>query len=222
MNSSGFYNDGKLSILYADNVNFSGTYVAEILQNGQLLIGASTYPYIRPGNLRSDHWINITNSPGSITASLKYPPVIICRNYVFTKEIFKIFTAMDAEHLNWSLYPKILSLTIQPKEPISSFLITGNIMASRREGVFCTFISMNTVNNPIAFSTGYSLGYPVNCPVSIEYKPLSMTPFTVMLFAAPLTSGTLVLNGSANGGNFLGIPNSLQSSLSVLELYGGA
>jgi hypothetical protein len=62
---AGFTND----IMNADNVNFSGSNptVGQITANGQLMIGAGSAPFLRPGTLTAGTGISITNGPGSIS-----------------------------------------------------------------------------------------------------------------------------------------------------------
>ena len=62
---SGFDNE----VLYADNVDFTGNaqVSGQVTANGQLLIGASSAPYIRVATLSSPGGtVQITNGPGSI------------------------------------------------------------------------------------------------------------------------------------------------------------
>ena len=62
---SGFDNE----VLYADNVDFRGTkpVSGQVTSDGQLLIGASSAPYIRVANLSSPGGtVQITNGPGTI------------------------------------------------------------------------------------------------------------------------------------------------------------
>lgn len=56
-------------ILNAENVNFTGTNptVGSMTADGQLLIGASSAPFIRPNTLTAGPGISITNGPGSIS-----------------------------------------------------------------------------------------------------------------------------------------------------------
>lgn len=64
---SGFTND----VMNAENVNFTGSNptVGGVTADGQLLIGASTFPYIRPNTLTAGTGITITNGPGSVTVA---------------------------------------------------------------------------------------------------------------------------------------------------------
>lgn len=60
---------GSDSVVFADNVNFTGTWppTPEVTLNGQLLIGSNVSPHIRVGTLTSsDASITITNGPGTI------------------------------------------------------------------------------------------------------------------------------------------------------------
>lgn len=62
---SGFDND----ILYADNVDFTGgsPVTAQMVANGQLLIGSAVAPFIRANTLTAGTGISITNGAGTIT-----------------------------------------------------------------------------------------------------------------------------------------------------------
>jgi len=70
---SGFFNTPisgtNLPSVVAQNVDFSGssTPSAQVTANGQLLIGASSAPYIRVNTLTAGSGIAITNAAGSIT-----------------------------------------------------------------------------------------------------------------------------------------------------------
>jgi len=61
---SGFDNE----VLYANNVDFRGVspVVAQMVSDGQLLIGASVSPFIRAATLSAGAGISITNGPGTI------------------------------------------------------------------------------------------------------------------------------------------------------------
>lgn len=61
---AGFDND----VVYGVNVDFTGTkpVSGQINQDGELLIGAATAPYIRTGVITGTGGISITNGPGSI------------------------------------------------------------------------------------------------------------------------------------------------------------
>ncbi len=67
---AGFADDASgQDVVYADNIDFSGgiTPLGQVLQNGQLMIGAVTTPHIRIANLTSsDTSLTITNGPGTI------------------------------------------------------------------------------------------------------------------------------------------------------------
>lgn len=56
-------------VVYADNVDFSGSLnpQAQVLLNGQLLIGSSVAPNIRVNTLTAGAGISITNGNGSIS-----------------------------------------------------------------------------------------------------------------------------------------------------------
>lgn len=65
------FNDVSKTVVYADNVDFSGGDPVEgkMLNDGELLIGASTDPRIRVSTLTAGTGINILNGDGSITIS---------------------------------------------------------------------------------------------------------------------------------------------------------
>ena len=67
---SGFEND----VMVASNVNFNNNdpkpHLGIINSNGQLLIGAAVYPFIRAGFLSAGTGVTITNGPGTITIGL--------------------------------------------------------------------------------------------------------------------------------------------------------
>lgn len=69
---AGFDND----VVYADNVDFSGgdPVSGQITANGQLLIGASTPPYLRAGTITAGSGISITNSAGGIQIDAAVAP----------------------------------------------------------------------------------------------------------------------------------------------------
>jgi hypothetical protein len=70
---AGFADDsGGRDVVFADNVDFSGSLnnQAQILSNGQLLIGSAIVPNIRPGFLTPGAGVTITNGPGTITIAL--------------------------------------------------------------------------------------------------------------------------------------------------------
>src|SRR5258708_31243313 len=64
----GFSNGPLESVVYANNVDFSGNAQVngEVTSNGQLLIGNSTSPKIRVGNLVGDSTISVTYSAPNI------------------------------------------------------------------------------------------------------------------------------------------------------------
>lgn len=91
----GFSNiTGAESIVWADNVSFDGTERGgKITTDGQLLIGSTVAPHLRPGNLTSTGGtVNITNSAGGInlessgitavTTPGAYPYTTLATDYV--------------------------------------------------------------------------------------------------------------------------------------------
>lgn len=68
----GFTNKNGQSIVYADNVDFSGQQFPEnkVTTNGQLLIGSSVAPYIRVNNLTQGTGMSISNGNGTITLAV--------------------------------------------------------------------------------------------------------------------------------------------------------
>lgn len=68
----GFTNKNSQSIVYADNVDFSGQQFPEnkVTSNGQLLIGSSVAPYIRVNNLTAGTGMSISNGNGTITLAV--------------------------------------------------------------------------------------------------------------------------------------------------------
>lgn len=70
---AGFGDDSSgFDVVYADNVDFSGSLApqASVTTDGQLLIGSTTLPHIRVGNIvSSDGSIKVTNTSGAINLS---------------------------------------------------------------------------------------------------------------------------------------------------------
>src|SRR5208282_2388083 len=70
------------STLYADNIDFTGTYPVsgQINLNGELLVGATVAPFIRPYVPTGSNGVSIATGPGTLDFSLANVPNIALQN----------------------------------------------------------------------------------------------------------------------------------------------
>ena len=222
MGNSGFYNNGTSSVVYADNINFSGTSTnPSITQDGQLLIGSTEAPNVRVGSITGSSGIVVTNSSGAINLSFdpsQANPELIARNVqlVTTTSITtcsSIFTANNVN--NVSSGTQILQITATPSNPTITLVIEANVLVSRREGQIGLSLVQEGKNTPLAFSVGFSAGYPNMCTLKYFLTTGSITPVNLSLRVGGINSGPVVVNGMPNGCPLLS--DSLESYLMVTE-----
>lgn len=222
MGNSGFYNNGVDSVVYADNINFSGTSTSpSITKDGQLLIGSSEAPNIRVGSITGEGGIVVTNSPGGINLSFNPSlanPELIARDIklVKTNAILTCSSIFTAKNINTvTSGTQILQITVTPTNPVITLVIEANVLISRREGQFGLSLVQEGKDTPLSFSVGFSSGYPNMCTLKYFLTTGNINPVTLSLRVGGINSGPVVVNGMPNGCPLLS--DNLESFLMVTE-----
>lgn len=222
MGNSGFYNNGVDSVVYADNINFTGTSTEpSVTKDGQLLIGSTQAPNVRVGSITGDSGIVVTNSPGGINLSFDLAqanPELTARSIkmVSTNSILTCASVFTAKNINTvSSGTQVLQITVTPSSVAITLVIEANVLISRREGQFGLSLVQEGKETPLTFSVGFSSGYPNVCSLKYFLTPTSIEPVTLSLRVGGINSGPVVLNGMPNGCPLLS--DSLESFLMVTE-----
>lgn len=212
MGNSGFFNDGTESIVFADNIQLAGTgpTVSPMFsKDGQLMIGSQTAPHVKMGTLKGTGGIIVNNSSGEIV--LNFDPKFADPSVISTVfqsasvsdviECNSVFTESNINNITSGT--EILKLSVTPAYANSVFLITAYVIASRREGNIGLSLIKEGEATPLAFSVGYSSGYPNLCMLFYMLPLAQVATNNLSIRIGGVDSGPVVVNGMPNKNKLL-------------------